>query len=119
MAKGLVSMTKMTVSVGGDETHARRPLHREVLRILREFNVAGATLTKGVMSFGVGRRIHSDMDEMTMANLPIIIEAVDERARVEPAAERIARILGEHGLVQLQPTMVARRTRGAGKRREG
>lgn len=119
MAEELVPMMKLTVSVGRDETHARRPLHHEVLRILRECGVRGATLTKGVMSFGVGRRIHSNMDETTMGNLPVVIEAVDELYRVELVAERIVQMLGEHGLVQLQPTMVARRTGGAEERREG
>jgi len=42
-----------------------------------------------------------------MENLPIIIEAVDERAKVERAAALVAEMLGEHGLVEIQPTMIA------------
>lgn len=109
MTKELLPAMKLTVCVGGDERPARRPLYREALRILRECGVAGATLTKGMMSFGGRRRVHSDMNEVTMENLPIVIEAVDECKKVESAAQLIARMLGAHGLVQLQPTEIVRR----------
>ena len=61
MAKELVPAIKLTICVGGDERRARHPLYREVLKVLHECNVAGATLTKGVMSFGSRRRIHSNL----------------------------------------------------------
>lgn len=104
----LAPALKLTVCVGGDERHARRPLFGEVLRILRECGVKGATLTKGVLSFGAGRRVHSDMNEVTMENLPVVVEAVGVREAVESAAEHVAELLGGRGLVQLQPTRVAR-----------
>jgi len=98
---------KLTVSVGEDERHAHHPLYREVLLALHKAGIAGATLTKGVMSYGVQRRLHTTKNEIQMENLPIIIEAVDERAKVERAAALVAEMLGEHGLVEIQPTMVA------------
>ena len=103
----LAPALKLTVSVGGDERHAHHPLFREVLKVLHECGVEGATLTKGVLSFGSGRRVRSDMNEVTMENLPVVVEAVGERDKVEEAAERVAELLGGRGLVQLQPTMVA------------
>jgi uncharacterized protein len=107
----LAPALKLTVSVGGDERHGHRPLFREVLDILHGCGVGGATLTKGVLSFGSGRRVHSDMNEVTMENLPVIVEAVGERERVEEAAARVAEMLEGRGLVQLQMTAVARPAR--------
>jgi uncharacterized protein len=118
MAKELITAMKLTVCVGGDEWSARQPLYREVLKLLRECGVTGATLTKGVLSFGVRRRIHADRNEVTMENLPIVIEAVSERALVEAAAVRIAQLLGAHGLVQLQPTEIVRRAQIVAERSE-
>jgi len=111
MERKLQPALKLTISVGGDERHSHHPLYQEVLRVLHQEGVSGATLTKGVLSFGVRRSIHSMMNEIMMDNLPIIIEAVDERPKVERAAALVAEMLGEHGLVELQPTMIARRER--------
>ena len=104
----LAPALKLTVCVGGDERHAHHPLFREVLNLLRECGVEGATVTRGVLSFGGGRRVHSDMNEVTMENLPFVVEAVGPRRDVERAAERVAELLGGRGLVQLQPTTLAR-----------
>ncbi len=109
---------KLTISVGEDERHAHHPLYREVLLALHRSGVGGATLTKGVMSFGVQRRLHSTKNEIQMENLPIIIEAIDERAKVEGAAALVAEMLGDHGLVEIQSTMVACHEQGEPQRRE-
>lgn len=109
---------KLTISVGEDERRAHHPLYREVLLVLHHAGIAGATLTKGVMSYGIQRRLHTTRNEIQMENLPIIIEAVDERVKVERAAELVAEMLGEHGLVEIQPTMVACREQAEHERRE-
>lgn len=111
MTRNLQPAMKLTISVGGDERSAHHPLYREVLDILHREGISGATLTQGAMSYGVRRSIHSIKNEVTMENLPIIIEAVDERERIERVAALVAELLGEHGLVEMQPTMLARRVR--------
>jgi PII-like signaling protein len=113
----LAPALKLSVCVGGDERHARRPLFREVLNLLRECGVGGATVTRGVLSFGGGRRVHSDMNEVTMENLPFVVEAVGPREAVESAAARVAELLAGRGLVQLQPTALARPASEKGDRR--
>lgn len=105
----LLPAVKLTVFVGGDERSAHHPLFEEVLRILRQTEISGATMTKGAMSFGVKQRIHSLMNEITMENLPVVIEAIDERVKIEDAAKTIVELLGEHGLVELRPTNIIRR----------
>lgn len=107
MKRELRAAMKLTVCVGDSERHAHHPLYREVVLALHKAGIAGATLTKGVMSFGIQRRLHSIKNEIQMENLPIVIEAVDEPAKIESAAVLVAEMLGEHGLVEIQPTMVA------------
>ena len=119
MARELQPAMKLTISVGGDERRAHHPLYQEVLRVLHREGICGATLTKGVMSFGVRRSIHSIMNEITMENLPVIIEAVDERQKVERAAALVAEMLGDHGLVEVQLTMIACRRPAEQERRQG
>lgn len=109
---------KLTISVGEDERHEHHPLYRAVVLALHQAGIAGATLTKGVMSYGVQRRLHTIKNEIQMENLPIIIEAVDERSKVERAAALVAEMLGEHGLVEVQPTMVVGQEKKERERRE-
>jgi PII-like signaling protein len=102
----LVKASKLTVFVGGDERREHRPLYQVVVDILRQHEVVGATLTKGAMSYGHRELIHSAVNEVTMSNLPIIIEAVDGAEKIHVAAEHIAKVLGQHGMVQTQPTTI-------------
>jgi PII-like signaling protein len=108
MKKELRPASKLSISIGGDERFGRRSMYRAALEVLRELGISGATVTRGAMSFGHRRIIHSMMNEITMDNLPLIIEAVDDEQKVRRAAERIAEMLGDHGLVQIQPTMTVR-----------
>jgi PII-like signaling protein len=113
----LTNASKLTIFVGGDARRDHRPLYQVVVDILLEHHVAGVTVTKGAMSYGGRRMIHSAQNEITMTNLPIIVEAVDRNERIASAAEQIATVIGEHGLTQIQPTMIV--TRGSEKRSEG
>lgn len=109
---------KLTIFIAGDERRAHRPLYELVIEQLRAAGIAGATVTKGVMGYGHGRYIHSDMNEIMMENLPLVIEAVDERERLERVAPEIAEALGEHGLVQLHPTSICKRAEAEDERED-
>jgi hypothetical protein len=108
----LTRASKLTVFVGGDERRDHRPLYELVVEILREHRVTGVTLMKGAMSYGGRDLIHSEMNEITMNNLPIIIEAVGVDESIWSAADHISSILGPHGLVQVQPTTIVLREKG-------
>jgi PII-like signaling protein len=115
---GLQPATKLTVFVGGDDRRRHRALYRSVTKLLRENGIAGAYLMKGVMSYGSRKQIHSTVNEITMENLPIIIEAIDEQKKIETVAPLIAELLGPHGLIQMQPTKVIRHAAHDQQRRE-
>jgi uncharacterized protein len=119
MTVELTPASKLTISIGGDERWHHHPLYQQVLTVLRAEGVAGATVTRGLMSFGVCRAIHTSLNEITMENLPIIIEVIDERPKLERAASLIAEMLGEHGLVQIHPTTLISGTRAAEERTGG
>jgi PII-like signaling protein len=105
MDKELQPASRLTVFVGGDERRAHQPFNAAVLAFFRELGINGATLTKGVMSYGMRRRMHFCINEVSMENLLVVLEAVDESRKIAAAADRVAKLLGAHGLVQVQPTM--------------
>jgi uncharacterized protein len=106
MSVELRAASKLTVFVGGDERHEHRPLYEAVLDALRAGGIAGATVTRGMLSYGQGRRIRNDLNETTMENLPLIVEAVDEGEKIERVAAHVAALLGAHGLVEVRRTAV-------------
>ena len=108
MRTRLQSAMKLTVTVSGDERHAHQPLYEEVLRVLRGQDLSRATVTKGMMSYGSRKLIHSSQNEITIENLPIIIEVIGEQTNVEAAANLIAEMLAGRGLVELRSTSIAR-----------
>jgi len=97
--------TKLTVFVGGDQMRSHHPLVNGITKVLREAGVGGATITRGVMSYGKGRRIHSIQNEITMDNLPLIVESIGPSATIDRAAEMVAEMLGSQGLVELTRTV--------------
>lgn len=119
MDEDLQAGMKLTIFVGGDERRAHRPVYEVVLAELHRAGIPGATVTKGVLSYGQRRRIHSTMNEVTMENLPLVIEAVAAGDSIEAVAPRIAELLGRHGLVAVQKTAVFRPTRSPGGRESG
>lgn len=113
MSIKLKPMMKLRVFVGSDERCEHRAAYNAILEVIHENGIAGATTTKGIMSYGRGRRTHSDLNEIAIENLPLIIEAVDEQMKIESAAKRIAEMLGERGLVEVHST-----ARAVGERKE-
>jgi uncharacterized protein len=67
-----------------DETDRWRGslLYEVVLRTLREHGLAGATILRSIMSFGSRRVLHSDLNEITSLDRPVVIECVDDEARI-------------------------------------
>jgi uncharacterized protein len=60
----------------GDRWHGR-PLYQAILERMRELNLAGATVLRGIEGFGAKQHIHTTRILRLSEDLTIIIEAVD------------------------------------------
>lgn len=97
---------KLTIFIDSDKKYASRRLYKAVQDVLLNHDIIGFTMIKGVESFGSSRVIHSLRNEITMSNLPLIFEAIDEEKKIRAAAEVISEMLGAEGLAQIQTTRV-------------
>jgi|SRR5690242_11006487 len=70
---------------GADEWH-HKPLHLEILKYLREENVAGATAFHAVAGFTGRSRVHTSTLVDAGGKLPVVITFVD-------ADEHVSRVL--------------------------
>jgi hypothetical protein len=60
-----------------DKIHGR-PLYEEIVKKARELNLAGATVTRGIMGYGGTSRIHTAKVMRLSEDLPVTIEIIDE-----------------------------------------
>jgi PII-like signaling protein len=73
----------LRVFIGESDRFGRLPLYEAIVKKAREAGLAGATVLKGVLGFGASARIHTTKILDLSADLSIVIEIVDEEAKVD------------------------------------
>ena len=71
----------------------------------RELGMAGATVLRGPMGFGANSRLHTAKILRLSEDLPIIVEIVDKKERIDALLPHIDEMVGE-GLVTLEPVQI-------------
>lgn len=68
----------------GESDHAHgKPLYEWIVLEARAQGIAGATVLRGLMGYGAHSRLHSFKVERLSLDLPIIVELVDARDKLE------------------------------------
>ena len=88
---------------GDDRFHG--PLYDAIVRHARDQKIAGATVLRGVVGFGVDGNVQRASILDLSGNLPLTIELVDEEDKLR-AFFRSIHGLKDIGLVTLQPVEV-------------
>ena len=78
-----------------------RPLYESVVLKARAAGLAGATVLRGPMGFGESARIHTANILDLSANLPLVIEIVDDEAKLRAFAANLGG-MKDIGLVTLE-----------------
>ncbi len=76
-----------------------------IMDFLIKSGVNGATAWTGVDGFGKRGKSILKLEGVTV-NMPLIIEVIDEQAKLEPLLPELKRIVGDNGLVTVQDTYV-------------
>jgi uncharacterized protein len=91
----------LRVFVGEDDKHEGKPLYEWLVLKARERGLAGATVLRGMMGFGAHSRLHTFRIERLSLDLPIVIEIVDVRAKLEAFLADVDPVIHE-GLATLE-----------------
>jgi uncharacterized protein len=103
----------LRVFVGEDDKHEGKPLYEWLVLKARQQGLAGATVLRGLMGFGAHSRLHTFKIERLSLDLPIVIEIVDTRPKLEAFLADIDPVIHE-GLATLEEAEVRfYRSRGA------
>jgi PII-like signaling protein len=73
----------LRVFFGESDHQDGRPLYEAIVLKARELHLAGATVIKGIMGYGASSRLHTARVLRLSEDLPIIVEIVDSREKIE------------------------------------
>jgi hypothetical protein len=96
----------LRIFIGESDRHDGKPLYEWLVLQAREHELAGATVLRGIMGFGANTRvIHTFKIERLSEDLPMVVEIVDTKEKLEKFLEEI----DEHikaGLVTLERAQI-------------
>ena len=97
-----------------DKVHGRL-LFEEIVFEARNAGMSGATVYRGIMSFGASHSIHT-MKIFALSNdLPVVIEIIDAIEKLDEFVEKVNKLLNDSkkgGLVTFQELSVVRYEKG-------
>jgi PII-like signaling protein len=70
------------------------------MNFLMKNKISGATVWTGVDGFGKRRRSTITLEGITI-NMPMIIEIIDEKSKLEPLLPELKMIIDDNGLVTI------------------
>ena len=97
----------MRIFIGESDKHDGKPLYRLIVEEARRSNMAGATVVRGPLGFGHSSRLHTENILRLSGDLPLIVELVDEPAKIDAFRARLDEIMTS-GLVTLEDVSVVR-----------
>lgn len=95
----------LRIFIGESDRHDGRPLYEAIVLKARETGLAGATVLRSPMGFGAASRLHTAKILRLSGDLPIIIEIVDEEAKINAFLPILDSMMGG-GLVTLENVRV-------------
>ena len=104
----------LRVFIGESDKQDGKPLYESIVLKAKEEGIAGATVLRGLMGFGAHSRIHTFKIERLSEDLPIIVEIVDTREKLEGFLTIIDREI-EEGLATLEKAQIRFYRSGKGR----
>jgi PII-like signaling protein len=101
----------LRIFIGEADKHAGMPLYEAIVMKARELHLAGATVLRGPMGFGLSSRIHTAKILRLSEDLPFVIEIVDAEEKVNAFLPVLDEMMGS-GLVTLEKVKVLQYGRG-------
>lgn len=91
----------LRIFIGEDDEHDGQPLYQAIVELLRQQGLAGATVFRGIMGFGRSSVVHTAKVLRLSEDLPIVIECVDQAAKIEQVLPAVDELIDE-GLVTIE-----------------
>jgi len=91
----------LRIYIGSEDVVDGKPLWEEILTKCKEVGTAGATVYKAVAGIGSHSELHSFNIWTLNQKLPLVIEIIDTKERIETLLDSLEKII-EEGLITSQ-----------------
>ncbi len=85
----------LKIYVGDSDKIQGQPLYEKIIFEAREAGMAGATVYKGMMSFGASHSIHTLKIFALSSDMPVIIEIIDNTEKLDEFAHRLNELMNQ------------------------
>lgn len=79
----------LRIFVGENDQLNHEPLYERIVYAAKKERLAGATVTKGVMSFGANSIVHKSKLVALSEDLPVVIEIVDREEKITSFMDKL------------------------------
>lgn len=86
----VVEQTLLRIYLGENDRNDGKPLFEALVVRAREMGVAGATVLRGPLGYGRTSRLHTAKIVRLSEDLPVVVEIVDEDARIDAFLTAVA-----------------------------
>ncbi len=105
----------LRIFLGEADQYEGVPLYEAIIKQLRLLDIAGASVQRGILGFGVKRHTHKDSLLHLKHDRPIMISAIDTADNIRKASAAIERMLADGLLVvtDVEATWIGQRAPGS------
>jgi PII-like signaling protein len=89
----------LRIYIGQDDHWQGKPLYESIVMKLRQMDVAGATVYKGIMGYGAQQRMHKSGFLGLSRDLPVMITVVDREEKIRAVLPVLDEMVSEGLLV--------------------
>ena len=85
------------IFIGERDKYGHKTLYEALVLEAKQQGIAGATVLRGILSYGASSRIHTAKLLDLSFDLPIVVEIVDQQEKIERFLERANEMIEEAG----------------------
>ncbi len=104
----------LRIFIGESDSYKGKALYEQIVLKARELHLAGATVTRGILGFGVTSRLHSAKLLRLSEDLPIVVEIVDTEENLDKLMPFLDETVTD-GLITLEKVKVVKYKSGKAK----
>lgn len=96
---------RLRIYIGEADQWKHRSLYRAIVEKAKELDMGGATVFRGLMGYGAGKRIHTASIVDLSSDLPVLVEIIDSEEYIDKFLPYLNEML-EKGLVTIDDVEV-------------